>query len=106
MARDMQSGYNLLSEEYLAYTSYDEWTNRFIDILNVDVILTEMVPKAKDTVFVKFVTKTWSGSEVEYKFYEGVWVTKLEDGIYKMRRSMIKEVLDPPYDWYYSGPEF
>jgi hypothetical protein len=106
MARDMQSGYNLLSEEYLAYTSYEEWTNRFFDILYVDVVLTEMVPNVKDTVFVKFITKSWTGSEVMYKYYEGVWVTKLEGDTYKMRRSMIKEVLDPAYDWYYSGPEF
>ncbi len=106
MARDMQNGYDLLSQEYLAYTTYDEWTSRFFDILDIQVVLTEMVPKAKDTVFVKFITKSWTGSEVVYRYYEGVWVTKLEGDTYKMRRSMIKEVLDPPYDWYYSGPEF
>lgn len=106
MARDMQRGFDLLSQEYLAYTTYDEWTARFFDILDIEVVLTEMVPGAKDTVFIKFVTKTWTGSEAIYKFYEGVWVTKLEDDTYKMRRSMIKEVLDPPSDWPYTGPEF
>lgn len=106
MARDLPKGFGLLSSEYLAYTSLEEWTARFTDILDIEVVLTQMVPGEKNTVFVKFVTKTWTGREAIYKFYEGVWVTKLEDGVYKMRRSMIKEVADPASDWPYTGPEF
>lgn len=106
MARDLQKGFGLLSSEYLAYTNMAEWTARFTDILSIDVVQTQMVPGTKDTVFVKFITKTWTGSEAVFKYYEGVWVTKLEDGVYKMRRSMIKEVADPPYDWQWTGPEF
>lgn len=105
-ARDMLSGFNLLSEEYLAFTSYAEWTSRFTDILDIRVFKTEMVQGAKDTVFVKFATKSWTGTEAVHKYYEGVWVTKKEGDTYKMRRSMIKEVLDPSSDWYYTGPEF
>lgn len=96
----------MLSSEYLAYTNLEEWTERFTDILYIDVVKTQMLEDSDDTVFIKFVTKTWTGSEAIYKYYEGVWVTKLEDGIYKMRRSMIKEVDDPPWDWPNTGPEF
>lgn len=106
MARDLQNGFALLSSEYLHYTTYAEWTSRFHDILSIDVVLTQLVEDEPDTVFVKFITKTWTGSEVNYKYYEGIWVTKLEDGLYKMRRSLIKEVSDPPWDWYYPGPEY
>lgn len=105
-ARDMIKGYDLLSKEYLQKTDYEEWTSRFTDILDIDVVRTELVPDELNTVFVKFVTKVWTGSEAMYHYYEGVWVTVLEDDVYKMRRSMIKEVDDPPYSWYWTGPEF
>lgn len=105
-ARDMQSSFDLLSKEYLNFTDINEWSARFTDILDINVLHTEGVEDLPDTVFVKFITKTWTGTEVVYKFYEGVWVTKLEDSVYKMRRSMIKEVADPPWDWQYTGPEF
>lgn len=103
--RDMQSSFGLLSQEYLNFTNIAEWSARFTDILDIDVVYTGVVEGSHDTVFVKFITRTWTGSEVVYKFYQGVWVTKLEDGIYKMRRSMIKEVADPPWDWEWSGQE-
>lgn len=105
-ARDMKKGFELLSDEYLQKTNHEEWTSRFTDILDIDVVLTELVPDELNTVFVKFVTKVWTGSEAMYHYYEGVWVTVLEDDVYKMRRSMIKEVDDPSWEWYYSGPEF
>ena len=105
MARDLEHGFALLSSEYLAYTSFEEWTARFTDILYIDVVKTQMLEDSDDTVFIKFVTKTWTGAEAIYKYYEGVWVTKLEGDTYKMRRSMIKEVADPAWDWEWTGIE-
>ena len=35
----MEKGYDLLSTKYLEKTDYSEWTNRFTDILDVDVII-------------------------------------------------------------------
>jgi hypothetical protein len=100
-ARRMEDGFKLLSREYLQKTNFEEWTNRFLDILDVDVIKTEMVDKSKDTVSLKFSTKNWVNKEVEYHYYEGTWQTILEDGVYKMLKSNIKEVLKPPYIWFY-----
>lgn len=105
-ARNMQEGYKLLSQSYLDYTNYEEWTSRFENILDVSIVKTEPVVGEENTVFVKFVTTTLENSELAYHFYEGVWVTVLEDDVYKMRRSMIKEVDDPPYSWQWTGPEF
>ena len=100
-ARKMLEGFSLLSEEYLQKTNFEEWTNRFKDILDVDVYKSEMVEKSKDTVLVKFDTKNWVDNEVEYHYYEGTWQTILEDGVYSMLKSNIKEVKDPDYLWFY-----
>jgi hypothetical protein len=100
-ARMMQDGFNLLSEEYLTKTNYEEWTSRFTDILDVEVFLTEPYEDSKDTVFVKFSTKNWNDGEVDYHYYEGTWQTVEEDEVYKMLKSKIKEVENPGWDWFY-----
>lgn len=99
-ARRMEDGFNLLSEEYLEKTNFEEWTNRFTDILDVNVIRSERFENSKDTVFVKFSTKNWVDGEAEIHFYEGTWQTVKEDGVYKMRKSKILEVENPGWDWF------
>lgn len=100
-ARRMEDGFNLLSEEYLKKTSFEEWTSRFTDILDVDIIKSERLEKTKDTAFVKFSTKNWVDGEAEMHYYEGTWQTVKEDGVYKMLKSKIKEVEKPGWQWYY-----
>ena len=100
-ARRMEDGFALLSEEYLMKTNFEEWTNRFTDILDVDVIKSEKFENTKDTAFVKFSTKNWVDGEAEMHFYEGTWQTIKEDGVYKMLKSKIKEVESPAWDWFY-----
>ena len=100
-ARRMEEGFNLLSKEYLKKTNFEEWTNRFKDVLDVDVILTKQYEDTKDTAFVKFSTKNWVDGEAEVHFYEGNWETIKEDGVYKMLKSNIKEVVNPSFDWFY-----
>jgi len=100
-ARRMEDGFNLLSKEYLQKTNFEEWTNRFTDVLDVDVIKSERFENTKDTAFVKFSTKNWVGGEAEIHYYEGTWQTTKEDGVYKMLNSKIKEVENPGWDWFY-----
>lgn len=100
-ARRMQEGFNLLSQEYLKKTNFEEWTARFTDILDVDVIKSEKFENSKDTAFVKFSTKNWIDNEAEVHFYEGTWQTVQEDGMYKMLKSKIIEVEEPGWDWFY-----
>jgi len=100
-ARRMQDGFNLLSKEYLQKTNFQEWTGRFTDILDVDVIKSEKYESSKDTAFVKFSTKNWVDGEAEMHYYEGTWKTVKEDGVYKMLKSNIKEVQNPGMDWFY-----
>lgn len=100
-ARQMEKGFELLSSKYLEKTNFTEWTNRFTDILDVDVISVKMHDNSNDTVFVKFGTTNWVDNEAEYHYYEGTWQTILENGIYKMNKSKIIEVDDPDYSWFY-----
>lgn len=100
-ARRMEDGYKLLSREYLQKTNFEEWTNRFTDILDVDVIKSERFENTKDTAFVKFSTKNWVDGEAEMHFYEGTWQTVKEDSVYKMLKSKILEVENPGMEWFY-----
>jgi len=101
-ARRMEDGFNLLSEAYLQKTNFQEWTNRFRDVLDVEIFQTKLEDERKNIVFVKFATKNWVEGEVEQHFYGGTWQTVLEEGVYKMYRSNIKEVINPEWDWYYT----
>ena len=65
-ARRMEDGFALLSREYLQKTNFEEWTNRFTDILDVDIIKTEKHEDSDDTAFVKFSTKKLNDGEVDY----------------------------------------
>lgn len=100
-ARSMNNGFNLLSSTYKKYTTIEEWTNRFNDIIDVDVISVEPYNKSKDTVYIKFGTKNWLQGEVEYRYYQGTWKTVLEDGLYKLKQSNIEEIIEPDYTWFY-----
>lgn len=100
-ARRMEDGFKLLSKDYLTKTSFDEWTTRFTNILDVDVIKTEKFENTKDTVFLKFLTKNWVDGEVEIHYYEGTWQTVPEDGLFKMNKSKILEVDRPSWGWFY-----
>ena len=64
----MEDGFNLLSQKYLEKTNLEEWTNRFIDVLDMQIYLTEAVPGEPDTVMVKFSTKIWNGTEALYYY--------------------------------------
>jgi len=99
--RRMLDGFNLLSKEYLQKTNFEEWTNRFTDVLNVDVFISKADEKQKNLVLVKFGTENWVDNESETHLYEGTWETILEDGVYKMLKSNIKEISNPNREWFY-----
>ena len=64
-ARRMEDGFALLSHEYLQKTNFEEWTNRFTDILDVNVFVVRPQEHTADTAFVKFGTKNWVDNEVD-----------------------------------------
>lgn len=101
-ARRMEDGFNLLSKEYLQKTNFEEWTNRFKDILDVDVIKSERYLNTINTAFVKFSTKNWVNSEAVMHYYEGTWTMVKEDGVFKIWKGKILEVDNPEWDWFYN----
>jgi len=101
-ARRMEDGFNLLSREYLQKTNFEEWTNRFTDILDVDVIKSEKYLNTTDTAFVKFSTKNWVNGESVLHYYEGTWTMVKEDGVYKIQKGKILEVDNPEWEWFYN----
>lgn len=100
-ARKMREGYGLLSRQYLEKTNFAEWTNRFKEILDVNVVKSERFENSRDTAFIKFWTKNWVDNVVRFHFYEGTWTTVKEDGVYKILRGKIIEVENPDFDWFY-----
>lgn len=100
-ARKMQEGFDLLSNQYLLNTDLEEWSSRFIDVIDVDLITAEKYEKTTDTVFIKFSTRNWANNEMETHYYEGTWKTVFEDGAYKMLKSNIKEISEPDFSWFY-----
>jgi len=62
-------------------------------------------PGKKETVFIKFSTKNWNNGEADFHYYEGTWATVKEEGVYKMLRSNIKEVMEPSWEWFYEDEE-
>ncbi|MCX6705216.1 MAG: hypothetical protein NT162_02665, partial [Candidatus Woesebacteria bacterium] len=80
---------------------FTEWTNRFTNILDVEIIKSERFETTTDTAFVKFGTKNWVDGEAEWHYYEGTWKTVKEDGVYKMLQSKITEVQNPDWIWFY-----
>lgn len=100
-ARKMKEGFALLSREYLKKTDFTEWTNRFTDIVDVDIFVSRRHEKTKDTAYVKFATKNWVDGEIAVHYYEGTWQTVQEDGVWKMLRSKILEVDNPSWEWFY-----
>ena len=102
-ARRMEDSFNLLSNEYLMKTDFEEWSSRFANVIDVDVLVVEKQnnEEEKDLVFIKFITKNWVKGEIEMRYYEGTWETIYEDGTNKLLKSNIKEVSDPDPYWFY-----
>lgn len=100
-ARRMEEGYKLLANEYVAKSDFQEWENRFKDVLDVEIYKYTRYQNTSDTVAVKFSTKNWVNGEVEYHYFEGTWKTIKEDGVYKILSGHITEVTNPDYSWFY-----
>ena len=100
-ARRMADGFSLLSKGYKQKSTLEEWTDRFKDILDVDVIKAELVEGSTDTVAVKFTTKNWVEGEAIEHYYEGSWKMVKEGGVYKILSGKISEVQNPDSSWFY-----
>lgn len=98
--RRMDDAYSLLSAHYQANAEKSEWKNRFYNIISVQLYSVTSVPRSPSDVSVRFATRTWTLGKPAEQYYEGTWSTVWEDDTYKLVRSKILEVSDPPYEWF------
>ncbi len=100
-ARETRKCYDLLSTSYKTRSTYEEWTARFPQVINVVVFtVKELKP---NLVYVMFGMEEWVNGERISQLYEGTWETIREGEFYFLNRSYILE-LDSFYDS--QGPEF
>lgn len=99
--RRMEDSFNLLSEEYVKNTSLEEWSSRFENVIDVDVIKSEKYENTKDTALVKFSTRNWVDGEVSTHYYEGTWTMVKENGVFKIQKGKILEISNPEIYWFY-----
>ncbi len=104
-ARKMDEAYGLLTADYKKNAEFREWSNRFYDILDVEVVSVKKDAKDADSAYIKFVTKNWQAGTAIYHYYQGSWKTKKENDVYKLTKSNIEEIEDPDFDWYWDEDE-
>jgi hypothetical protein len=89
-ARDTQGCYDLLSSNYKTKSTYEEWTARFPNVINVDVFIVEEIKP--NLVYVMFGMAEWVDGEQDRKLYEGAWETIEDNGSHYLNKSHIVEV--------------
>ncbi|MCS7091772.1 MAG: serine protease [Patescibacteria group bacterium] len=94
-----EDAFKLLSKDYVKNTNFEEWADRFANVLDMTVHLAKLQNKRSNNVFVKFTSKKWENNELSVRYYEGTWETVWEEGIYKLKKSNIKEVPVSDIDW-------
>lgn len=99
-ARKLKEAYGLISQEILHGESFENWTAGYKNTLDVSIIEIKEVSSKKGTVFIKIFSKDLIGDEVKYRYFEGEWQVKTEGQNLELSSASIKEVENPPYDWF------
>lgn len=101
-ARDLRKAYDLVTEEKMKGESYEEWIKGYANTLHVDLILTKVDEENENKIFVKIISSDWVDGELIYRYFEGWW--EVNDDL-KLWKSIIEEIQDPDWDWFYYWPE-
>lgn len=99
--RRMKEAYGLLSADYINNISYTFWKEGYYSLLDTTVILSSVDVGNANKINVKLSTKDFVKGEILYKYFEGYWIVKEENGKYSLREPKIKEIKEPEYDWFW-----
>jgi hypothetical protein len=99
--RRLEKAYGLLSDNFLKGGSFEKWSKGYQPLLDTTILTIGYDKEVKDRVKVKLSTKDLVGDEIVYKFFEGYWDVKKENGKWMLWHPRIKEVKDPPEEWSY-----
>ena len=101
-ARNLEKAFELLSSERKStVSSFDNWTNGYVNTLQVNLIITEADEEDENLVKVKIESQDWVEGEMVYKYFEGTWEVVEEGSGLRLNESNIKQVENPEYWWFY-----
>ena len=100
--RKLKEAYDLVSQEKMKGTSFDEWVKGYTNTLDVSLIDVYEVEDEKDTVFVKITSLDLVEQDIVSQYFEGTWQTQKEGHLYRLSQSNIKEVENPDFDWFWT----
>lgn len=101
-ARDLRKAYDLVTEEKMKGESYEEWIKGYENTLHVDLLMSKIDEENENKIFVKIISSDWVDDELIYRYFEGWW--EVNDDL-KLWKSIIEEIQDPGWDWFYYWPE-
>jgi hypothetical protein len=101
-ARDLRKAYDLVTEEKLKGESYEEWVKGYENTLHVDLLMSKIDEENENKIFVKIISSDWVNDELIYRYFEGWW--EVNDDL-KLWKSIIEEIQEPDWEWFYYWPE-
>jgi len=101
-ARDLRKAYDLVTEEKLKGESYEEWIKGYANTLHVDLLMSKIDEENENKIFVKIISSDWVEGELIYRYFDGWW--EVNDDL-KLWKSIIEEIQEPDWDWFYYWPE-
>ncbi len=99
--RKMHEAFGLMSDHLKAGYEYDQWIKGYQPNLDTSVI--SIIKDKDDETFVKIKlsTKDLIEDEIVSKYFEGTWEVREINGKWQLWDPEIKEVIDPPYSWFF-----
>ncbi len=99
-ARKLVKAFVLLSQNFLRGYSFDDWARGYQPLLDTTIVIIKPDQKLDNRIHVKLSTKDLVDDEIVYKFFEGYWDVRQEDGEWLLWKPKIREVKDPQEDWF------
>ena len=99
-ARKLVKAFVLLSENFVRGYTFDQWAQGYQPLLDTTIVLIKPDQKIVNRIHVKLSTKDLVDDEIVYKYFEGYWDVRQEDGEWLLWKPRIREVKDSQEDWF------
>lgn len=99
--RRLEKAFELLSDNFKNGHGFNYWKEGYETLLDTTVIKIEEDLQKENRIEVKLTTKNMEEGEIVYKYFEGYWDVKEEDGKWKLWQANIKEIEEPDFYWFY-----
>jgi len=105
-ARNLKEAFNLISSQRRAsINSFEEWSRGYANTLHVNLIMTRVSKDNDKKVEVKIQSQDWFEGNMVYQYFEGNWEVVKEPSGWKLDKSNIKKIENPPSWWFYLWEE-